>query len=140
QAVLHRLEFIAPALSQLLGENIDHIIETRGPIGTIALLGLIWSASTIFYTFTDTMNEIWGMRHHRPVWRKRGLAILFVLIFAGPMLFIASIAGSFLAYLRTFVPGPVIEMEWVISWLMATLLNIALFMMLYMMLPHAGAT
>src|SRR5258708_7593522 len=32
EAILHRLEFIAPALGQLLGENVDQIIRTRGPI------------------------------------------------------------------------------------------------------------
>jgi membrane protein len=139
-AILQRLEFIAPALSQLLGENVDQIIKTRGPIGGIALIGLIWSASTIFYTFTDTMHEIWSVTHRRSTWRRRGLAILFVLIFVGPMLFLASFAGSFVAYLRTFVPGPIIEFEWIISWLMATVLNIALFMILYIMLPHGDAT
>jgi membrane protein len=139
-AILQRLEFIAPALSQLLGENIDQIIKTRGPIGTLALLGLIWSSSTIFYTFTDTMHEIWSVTHRRSHWRRRGLAILFVLMFVGPMLFLASFAGSFVAYLRTFVPGPIIEFEWVVSWLMATVLNIALFMILYTMLPHGAST
>src|SRR5688500_14358851 len=74
-AIVQRLEFIAPALGQLLGENVDQIIKTRGPIGTLALLGLIWSSSTIFYTFTDTMHEIWSVTHRRSHWRRRGLAI-----------------------------------------------------------------
>ena len=50
QLIIQKLEFIAPALGQLLGQNIDEIIQARGPVTSIALVGLIWSASTIFYT------------------------------------------------------------------------------------------
>ena len=84
QLILQKLEFIAPALGQLLGKNITEIIRTRGPVTSVALVGLIWSASTIFYTLTQTLNKIWSYKRSRPVWKRRGLAILFVLTFAGP--------------------------------------------------------
>ncbi len=48
QVIVQQLEFIAPALGQLLGQNIEGIIQTRGSITGIALVGLIWSASTFF--------------------------------------------------------------------------------------------
>jgi hypothetical protein len=104
QLIIQRLEFIAPAMGQLLGQNIDEIIEARGPVTGIALVGLIWSASTVFYTFTHTLNQIWGVKQRRAVWKRRGLAILFVLTFVGPALFLASFAGSMIAHLRTFYP------------------------------------
>lgn len=140
QALLHRLEFIAPALSDLLGENIDHIIRARGPVSGIALIGLLWSASNVFYIFTETLHTVWGGKERRSVWRQRGLSILVVLMFVGPLLFFASIAGSILAYLRTFLPDTPAWMDGGISWTLATLLNIALFMVLYIMLPHGTAT
>src|SRR4030065_2587999 len=59
QLIVQKLEFIAPALGQLLGKNIDEIIRARGPVTGIALVGLIWSASTVFYTLTQTLNGIW---------------------------------------------------------------------------------
>src|SRR6185369_16763190 len=55
QLIIQRLEFIAPALGQLLGRNIDEIIEARGPVTSVALAGLIWSASTVFYSLTHTL-------------------------------------------------------------------------------------
>jgi len=58
QLIIQKLEFIAPAMGQLLGKNIDEIIEARGSVSGIALVGLIWSASTVFYMFTHTLNEI----------------------------------------------------------------------------------
>jgi membrane protein len=140
QALLNRLEFIAPALGQLLGENIDHIIKARGPVSGIALVGLLWSASNVFYIFTDTLHEVWDVKHRRAGWKRRGQSILVVLMFVGPLLFFASIAGSILAYLRTFLPDTPAWMDGGISWTLAILLNIALFMVLYIMLPHGTAT
>ena len=140
QLIIQRLEFIAPALGQLLGKNIDEIIKARGPVTGIALVGLIWSASTVFYTFTHTLNEIWGDKHRRAVWKRRGLAILFVLIFVGPTLFLASFASSMIAHLRTWLPDSIIAMGGGISLVLAILLDVAMFMVLYMMLPHGAST
>jgi membrane protein len=140
QLIIQRLEFIAPAMGQLLGQNIDEIIEARGPITGVALVGLIWSASTVFYTFTHTLKEIWGVKKHRAVWKRRGLAILFVLTFVGPALFLASFAGSTITHLSTLLPGPIILIGSGISLVLSILLDVALFMVLYMMLPHGAST
>ncbi|MDP2993639.1 MAG: YihY/virulence factor BrkB family protein, partial [Anaerolineales bacterium] len=138
--IVQRLEFIAPALGQLLGQNIDEIIQARGPVTIVALVGLIWSASTIFYTLTGTLNEIWGNKRRRPFWKQRGLAILFVLTFVGPALFLASFASSMIANLRIWLPNQIIPIEGGISFVVAILLDVALFMVLYIMLPHGAST
>lgn len=140
QLIIQRLEFIAPALGRLLGENIDEIIKARGPVTGAALIGLIWSASTVFYTFTHTLNEIWHVKRRRAVWKRRGLAILFVLIFVGPTLFLASFTGSMMAHFRTLLPDSIISMGGGASSVLAILLDVALFMVLYMMLPHGAST
>jgi membrane protein len=140
QLIVQKLEFIAPALGQLLGKNIDEIIQARGAVSGIALVGLIWSASTIFYTLTQTLNVIWGNKRSRPVWKRRGLAILFVLIFVGPALFLASFAGSMITNLRTWLPDQFIPIGNSLSIALAILLDIALFMVLYIMLPHGAST
>ena len=138
--VIRKLEFITPALGQLVGPNIDQIIRARGPVTGIALVGLIWSASTVFYTLTQTLNQIWGNKQSRSIWKRRGLAILFVLAFVGPALFLASFASSMLASLRTLLPNQVIPIGAGISLALAILLDVVLFMVLYIMLPHASAT
>ena len=138
--IVQRLEFIAPALGQLLGKNIDEIIRARGPVTIVTLIGLIWSASTIFYVLTQILNEIWGIERSRPVWKRQGLAILFVLVFVGPALFLASFAGSMLANLRTWLPNQIIPIGGGISFVVAILLDVALFMVLYLMLPHGAST
>lgn len=140
QLILQKLEFIAPALGQLLGKNITEIIRTRGPVTSVALVGLIWSASTIFYTLTQTLNKIWSHERSRPVWKRRGLAILFVLTFAGPALILTSFASSMVANLLTWLPDQIILIGGVISFVVAILLDVALFMVLYIMLPHGAST
>jgi membrane protein len=140
ELIVQQLEFVAPALGQLLGRNIDEIVRARGPVTGVALVGLIWSATGFFYTLTQTLNEIWGNQRSRPVWKQRGLAILFVLTFVGPALFLASFAGSMMANLRTWLPAQTVPIGDGISFGVAILLDVALFMVLYMMLPHGSAT
>ena len=135
--IVQRLEYIAPALGQLLGGNIDEIIKVRGPLSIVASLSLIWSASTAFYVLTGTLNVIWGVGRGHRVWKRRGLSILFVLGFVGPILFLASFVDTFIANLLTRMPEQLIQ---IVSWasiVMAVLLDIALFMVVYMILPHA---
>lgn len=140
QFIVQKLEFIAPDLGQLLGKNIGEIIRARGPVSVIAFVGLIWSASTIFYTLTQTLNGIWGNKRRRPVWKRRGLAILFVLAFVGPALFLASFAGSLIANLRTWLPNQIIPLAGALSFAVAILLDVALFIVLYIMLPHGTSS
>jgi len=140
QLVVQKLEFVAPALGQLLGQNIDEIIRARGPISGIALIGLIWSASTIFYTLTHTLNVIWDIRRRRAVWKQRGLSIIFVMAIVGPALFLASFAGSLVANLSLLLPDQIIPIGDGISLIVAVLLDIALFMVLYMLLPHGASS
>ena len=140
QFIVQKLEFVAPALGRLLGQNIDEIVRARGPVTGIALIGLIWSASTIFYTLTQTLNSIWGKKRRRSVWKRRGLSILFVLAFVGPALFLASFAGSLIANLRTYLPDQIIPIGSGISFVVAILLDVVLFLVLYILLPHGAST
>jgi membrane protein len=139
-SIVQQLEFIAPALSQLLGENIDHIIRARAPVGSAALISLIWSASSVFYTLTHTLNGIWHVKQSRAAWKRRGLAILFVLAFVGPTLLLISLAGSVLASLRFWLPDLILPFAGWISMTLTILLDIILFMAVYMMLPHGTST
>jgi membrane protein len=138
--ILQRLEFIVPALGQLLGKNIDEIIRVRGPVTILALVSLIWSASTIFYLLTGTLNEIWGNKRNRSYWKRRGLAILLILTFVGPVLFLGSFASSMIANLRTWLPDQIIPVIGILGFVVAVFLDIALFMLLYTVLPHGAST
>jgi membrane protein len=138
--VIQRLEFMAPALGQLLGQNIDNIILERGPVTGIALLVLIWSSSTIFYILTNSLDEIWAVERRRPAWRQRGLAVMLVLGVVVPVLFLASFVGSLLAALETLLPEAVTQIAISVSLGVVVLLNVVMFMLLYLALPHGNST
>jgi membrane protein len=138
--MIQRLEFVAPALGQLLGENIHDIILERGPVTGIALVGTLWASSTIFYILTNSLNEIWGIKHRRPVWRQQGLAIILVLAVVIPALFLASFVGSLIVAVQPLLPAPIIQIVSSISWGVVVLLNIALFTLLYTLLPRRHST
>lgn len=137
---IQRLEFVAPALGQLLGQNIDAIIRARGPVTSFALLGLAWSASAIFNTLTYTLSKIWQMRLRRAAWKRRGMSILFVMAFVGPTLFLISVAGSVIANIRFWLPDLILPFWYGISLILTIPLDIALYMVLYMMFPHGTST
>ena len=139
-AIIRSLEFVAPALGQLLGDNIDAIIQARGPVTGVALLSLIWSASSVFHTLTLSLNDMWEIRRRRAVWKRRGLAVLFVLVVAGPALFLASLASSMLADLRPWLPDALILIGNGVSLALALLLDVVLFMVLYLLLPRGAST
>lgn len=139
-AVIRRLEFIAPAVGDMLGENIDAIIAARGSITVVALLGMVWSASSVFYTFTHTLHGIWGGKERRSVWKRRGVSILLVLTLIGPLLLLTSMAGSMAAGLQALLPPSVPFVEGSFSRAVAVLLNVAMFMVLYMVLPRGKST
>ncbi len=138
--ILNKLEFIAPDLGQLLGPNIDEIIRMRGAVTIVALIGLVWSASTVFNVLNQTMGHLWGYRRPRPLWEQRGLAILAVLVLAGPVLALVSFASSLLATFYSLLPMQSILLASLTSLLVALLLNISLFFLLYLVFPHGTAT
>jgi membrane protein len=140
QFIIRRLEFIAPAMGQLLGKTIDEVIQTRGTVSLIALLSLVWSGSRIFDTLNQTLYLIWTNKRRRPVWKQRGLSILFVLAFAGPALFLASVLGSISGHISVSVPEQFNLLARYVSFIVAFLLDIALLMLLYILLPHGSST
>ncbi|MEX1071092.1 MAG: YihY/virulence factor BrkB family protein, partial [Anaerolineales bacterium] len=112
-------------------------IAARGPVTIVASVGLVWTASTIFYVLTDTMNDIWGVERSRPFWKRRGQAILFVLVFIGPVLFLASFANNLIASFLSGLPSQVSLILSGNSLVVALLLDIAFFWAIYIFLPHA---
>jgi len=139
QVVVQRLEFIAPALGQLLGKNLDEIIRARGPVTVVALGSLIWSASSMFFVLTGTLAKVWGIERSRPVWKRRGQAMLLILIFVGPILLLASLGSSLMSNLLAWLPDQITQIVGATSWALAILLDVALFMVLYLILPHAAS-
>lgn len=136
--IIAELEFVAPGLESLLGENLQNLTDARGPVTGVAAIMLIWSASNVFNVITRTMDRIWGadINHRRSVWRHRTLAIIMVLTVTTVLLLASTVEGTILAILNNLVPealqgiGPFTDGFW------AIFLNVILFALLYYFIPH----
>lgn len=135
--ILERLEFIIPAVDELLGANLNQIIKARGAISRLSALLLIWSASSIFYMLTRAMDNIWEEVMVRPGWRHRAWAIVITLAIS-VLLLIGSIAWTFIVpVINRLLPDRIIQVSPYLTLLASALLSVLLFLLLYRMLPHA---
>jgi membrane protein len=138
--VVTRLEFIAPALGELLGANIAQIVSARRSVTGLALLALIWSSSTIFHVLTGALDDIWKVDKRRVAWRHRGLAILTALTVSTVLLLTSFLGSTLLTTVKTLMPNQIQQFEWHIGLLSAAVFSILLFALLYYFLPHRKLT
>lgn len=134
--IVTQLEFVAPALGDLLGANIEQMVVARGTITGFAFLILLWSASNIFNVFTRTMDRIWRVKDARTVWRHRGLAILFAMTISVLLLLASFVEGVISTVFSVLLPETWILFRSMSSQWWAIAMNVTLFMLLYYFLPH----
>jgi membrane protein len=136
--MIERLEFVAPGLGELLGQNIQSIVRARAPVTSLAVVILLWSASNIFAALTRAMDHVWDvdLSWTHSAFRQRGVAVLFV-VFTGVVILVGSLySGTFVTILNTFYPDVLRPYRPYASQIWATLVDIGLFAMLYRFLPH----
>ncbi len=138
--IIQELEFIAPALGQLLGRNLAEIVELRGAVSGFAMVGLVWSASSIFNMLNRAQGAIWKHEQAPATWKRRGIAILIVLVVAGPLLFVASFAGSTLGSIQHYIPDSIFHIGNELTLLYSIILDILMFFTMYILLPHGDST
>ncbi len=134
--IVTQLEFIAPALGDLLGANIEQIVIARGTITGFAFAILLWSASNIFNVFTRTMDRIWMAENARPGWRHRGLAILIAMAISLLLLLASFVEGIISTVFSVLLPESWVLFRTMSSQWGAIALNVLLFILLYYFLPH----
>lgn len=87
-------------ISQVLAATID----VRGSIGLVGIVGLLWSASSVFTVLEAALNRIWGAQP-RGFWRRRLVATASIIVLS--LLFLASATlGQFLPRLLSLIQAP----------------------------------
>ena len=136
--IIAQLEFIIPGITNLLGENLAKIIQTRGSITASALLLLLWSGSTLFSIIARVMDSIWEGRDTRSTLRYRGIALLFVAglsIIILPLLIIGTWVTPLINGLLPNIPHFLVSST---GFAISVIISILLFGLLYRFLPHAS--
>lgn len=141
--VMDYLANAIPVSRSLIDRNLQQIMEQRGPVGLIGLIGSIWSASGAFAILTKNLNLAWRQSDARGFIKERLLAIGIIMILA-VLVLLAAFSTTLLGLLANAdlpivgqllnEPGPIWQIGTrLVPWVVA----FALFSALYRWVPTA---
>ena len=146
QAAVALVGAYLPTSVTLVQYNIERVLQLRGTIGIIGVLGFLWSASGVFGGLSQAINRAWDVERPRHPWAERALALGMVLLIA--LLFFLSLfstaAFELVARLSAYIPGePSIHPGLLMS--LATrvlpyIFTVLFFSFLYRVLPYTRVT
>ncbi len=96
-----------PVSGELVEQTIQQVIQRRGTIGLVAILGFLWSASGVFSVIHRAINKAWAVSRPRPLWLEKGLSLAMVLALS-LLLPASTILATVLRMLRR-LGGPLVE-------------------------------
>ncbi len=136
EQIIQVIEEIIPIPPDVIIEFLEGILNQRGAVGIIALIGLTWAASGVLMSLTTNINRAWPTAKIRNVVEKRLVAFLMIGAF---ILFIA--ATSVLSTIVTFITQiqlPIVDISPPVGMLTDFLLfslRFILFLALYFFVP-----
>ena len=68
-----------PQFSDLIRANIEAIAATRGEVGIIGIIGLLWAGTAVFDALEYALDQIWGKSESKILFRARLLGIIVVI-------------------------------------------------------------
>lgn len=76
--VLSTIDDVAPALHDILAENLRNVIAVRGISGAIAIVALVWSGKNLFQALAFALNRALGVPAGRPWFHDVALSIVML--------------------------------------------------------------
>jgi uncharacterized BrkB/YihY/UPF0761 family membrane protein len=55
--VIQNVYLVLPSAKELIDSNIQQVLNARGGLGLISLLGFLWSSSSFFSVLTKNINQ-----------------------------------------------------------------------------------
>jgi membrane protein len=126
-----------PGATDIVRKNIVSIVDLRGAVGVLSIVGLFWGATAIFGAVSTAIRRAWEIRKGRPFYIQKAGELGMVL--STGILFLLSLgASTILAILRGIFHVPVADqiLIEVGSRLVAFLLLLAVFLILYKLIPN----
>ena len=100
QQVMDYIAGAIPVSRSLIDQNLQQVLETRGAVGFIGLVGALWSASGAFTVLANNVNIAWPTSERRGFIKGRlvalamiGVLVLFLLVSAFSTTIIGLVAG-----------------------------------------------
>ena len=113
------------------------IVKLRGVVGVLSIVVLFWSASAMFSAISLAINRAWDIRRYRPFYIRKASELGMAL--STGILFLLSLgASAIIPILRGVFDLPVAKLIIVDmgSRLVAFLLILAVFLLLYKLIPN----
>jgi len=126
-----------PGATDILRENIISVMKLGGILGVLSIIGLLWSASTMFSAIGLAINRAWNIRRFRPFFIRKAREL--GMVFGIGVLFLLSVgASAIISIMRGVLHLPAADMIIVnvASWLVAFLLILIVFLLLYKLIPN----
>jgi membrane protein len=127
-----------PGATDILKQNIAGIVQLRGALSVLSIVILFWGGSGMFSAISLAINRAWEIRRHRPFFIRKA-SELGMAISTG-ILFLLSLGASALTSIARGVfdlsVAKLITVD-IGSRLVAFLLILIVFMLLYKLIPNA---
>jgi membrane protein len=101
EIIRYIISYVPVVYQDFIQTNLDSVLQSRGAIGLIALVGLIWSASGYFNTLIRGINMAWPEAKPRNALGRR-LAALSMVTSSGLLLIISFLGATTLDVLSQF--------------------------------------
>lgn len=72
------LEAMPTVSHKLISANIDQVLQNRGAMSILGVLGLMWAASGVFGVLTANLSRAWPTIRTRNVLRMRGMSLAII--------------------------------------------------------------
>lgn len=99
QTALDLAAQVLPTATSLAQENIEQVLQVRGSVGALALLGLAWSASGVFGAIFRAVNRAWSVPSPGSFWQRKLYALGMVAV-VGLLFLVTTLYSTALSFVR----------------------------------------
>ncbi|MDO9087775.1 MAG: YihY/virulence factor BrkB family protein [Anaerolineaceae bacterium] len=134
---------LIPISPDIIVNNIENVLTRRGAVGWIAIVGLVWSATTMFNIFALNVDRAWSdERSHNFLERRLigiiiiiGLSILILVLWGMKALLDVELVQNLLTYFQ--IPVFQTTLYEIIAYLAPRIFRFMIFWVMYQWIPKA---
>lgn len=132
-----------PVGPEIIVTNIDNVLAKRGAVGWLAIVGLIWSASSMFNIFALNIDRAWSEEKSHNFFERRligliiiiGLSIMILLLWGFRALLDVELINHLLEYFQ--VPIFDTTLYALLAYIAPRLFRFIIFWIMYQWIPKA---
>lgn len=133
-----------PASAGLVAQNIEGVVASRGALGLLSVLGLLWSSMLVFAAIRRSLNRAWDLERQRS-FLKQKLLELGMVGAVGLLLLVWLAATAYFRFTGQFLPTELRLLESSPVWkaamsLMPAVFSFGVFTLIYRFVPNTRIT